>query len=241
MKRKIVKIIPAVCISAFLMFSCEKAKIETVETEESAVEAFKSVTTNSDNPVVIIEDQDSKPLLKMHFGPEVTYEEANAIWDAEIKAYMSRLSAEERAFSTEWFFKVWTKTGTQANNDTDGDVGTYVRFTTSVGAITSSFKWMDNFGDDREGGWDAYLFRQTYPNQAIQWVEVDHATLYLEGTDGWFVTDFVIQILNNIQSIPATGFSNCWSHPNVWLDNNCSNSCWDSYYTGNIGTGRVNF
>lgn len=237
-----IKVVTILFIGASILQSCQKSEVVTEEVEvttEIQEEGFKSVTNNQDQNLEVTSL--SEPLLKMHFDEKVSFEEANRQWDAAVSSYISERRKQNRDFSTEWIYRVWTFTGTQSNNDTDGDVGTYVRFTTSAGSMTSSFNWMDNFGDDREGGWDAYLFSSSFPGAAVEWVEVDYAHLYLEGTDGWFVKDFVIQIWREDQTVSATGFSNCWAQPNVWLDNNCSNTCWDSYYTGNIGSGRINF
>ena len=244
MKTKFSKLVMVAFMGAFVMVACKKENIkdqEKNEAEVSQVEGSRSETNNNDQALEIIESEYTQPLLTMHFDANVSDEEANKQWNTAVEEYLSRRTVEDRAFSTEWIFRVWTTTGTQSNNGTDGSVGTYVRFTTSAGARTSTFKWMNNPGNDREGGRDAYLFSESYPGQGVQWVEIDNATLYLEGTDGWFVTEFIIQMWNSDQTISATGFSNCWSYPNVWLDNNCTNSCWDSYYTGNIGSGRINF
>ncbi|MBQ0736220.1 hypothetical protein [Aquimarina celericrescens] len=239
------KTMASLIIGVFFIVSCEKSDVEIetnqiLETEKE--EGFKSKTGNDGEALNNTKEESVLPVMKMHFGKDVSKEEAMRKFDAAVKTYISKQPVQTKAFSTEWYYKVWTFTGTQSNNDTDGDVGTYVRFTTSAGAYTSNFNWMDEFWDDDfEGGWDAFLFKSSFPGRAVEWVEVDNATLYLEGTDGWFVTDFVIQMAPDYQTLPATGFSSFWAHPNVWLDNSCSNSCWDSYYTGNIGTGRLNF
>lgn len=176
----------------------------------------------------------------MHFDEGVSMKDATMQWNNAVQEYISKQPIHNKMVSTEWFYRVWTKTGTQSNNDTDGDVGTYARFNTSVGNFNPPFNWMDNFGDDREGGWDAYLFKTAFPDRAVAWVEIDGATLYLKGQDGWFVTDFVIQIWASDQTVPATGFSGFWARPNVWLDSP-TDASWDSFNSGNIGTGRINF
>ncbi len=219
--------------------SCEKAEINT-ETNQVVEEGFKSTTGRSGETISHTGSKTSLPVLHMHFDEGVSMEEATLKWDNAVREYISKQPIQNKMVSTEWFYRVWTKTGTQSNNDTDGDVGTYARFSTSVGNFNPPFNWMDNFGDDREGGWDAYLFKTAFPDRAVAWVEIDGATLYLKGQDGWFVTDFVIQIWASDQTVPATGFSGFWASPNVWLDSP-TDSSWDSFNSGNIGTGRVNF
>ena len=222
-----------------VLASCEKENIQQ-ETVQLSDEGFRSKTGNNDQELGNLEQESTKPLLHMHFDEGIDMKMANAQWDKAVKDFISKQPVQDKAFSTEWFYRVWTFTGKQSNNDTDGDVGTYVRFTTSAGNYNPPFNWMDNFGDDREGGWDAYLFKASFPGRAVEWVEVDGATLYLKGEDGWFVTDFVIQLWTSDQTLPATGFSGFWSEPNVWLDS-INGDTWDSFNSGNIGTGRINF
>lgn len=236
------KIKTSLLIGALFIISCEKSEttLETEQILDQQEEGFKSETGNTDKALKI-DAKAIQPILKMNFDATISKEEAILSFDKVVKEFVSKQPIQNKAFSTEWYYRVWTYTGNQSNNDTDGDAGTYVRFNTSAGGYTAPFNWMDNFGDDREGGWDAYLFKASFPGQAVQWVEIDYATLFLEGTDGWFVTDFVVQLWTSDQTLPATGSSSLWCTPNVWLDNSCSNSCWDSYFCDRNNTGRLNF
>lgn len=245
---KNLKIFTFLAIGAFCIVSCEKSELEIEENlvlEQEAdqvltTEGFKSTSGRSGETLENVESSKNRPLLHMHFDEDISMKDATLQWDKAVKEFISKQPKQQKGFSTEWFYRVWTKTGTQSNNDTDGDVGTYARFTTSVGRFNPPFNWMDNFGDDREGGWDAYLFKTSFPGRAVEWVEVDGATLYLKGQDGWFVTDFVIQLWAADQTVTATGFSGFWATPNVWLDNP-TDTGWDSFNSGNTGTGRINF
>ena len=248
---KNIKTISSLFIGALLVVSCENSDLETENNLDMAIdhgEGFKSETGNSDVDLDITSDATS-PIFTMHFDNDVSKEDAILEFDKAVESYLSgqqestsigAKSLGTEAFSTEWFVKVWTYTGTQTHNNTDGTVGTYLKYTTSAGNHYAPFAFLDNVGNDREGGWDAYLIRTFIPGVAIEWVEIDYGTIYLKGTDGWFITDFVAQLTTGNQSINATGFSQFWSEPNVWLDND-TDSGWDSYYTGNIGTGRLNF
>ncbi|GAA4271489.1 hypothetical protein U6A24_12960 [Aquimarina gracilis] len=236
------KTVAFLILGVLFIVSCEKSDVETetnqiLETEKS--EGFKSKTGN-DGEILNIKETVA-PVLKMHFDEGVPKNEAMLQFNAVVEEYISKQPKQaNKGFSTEWFYRVWVKTGTQTNNQTNGDVGTYVRFTTSVGGYTPAFNWMDDAGDSLDGGWDGYLFRAAFPGQAIEWVEVDYGHLYLKGTDGWFVKEYVCQLWDSDQTVAATGFSGFWSHPNVWLDNDTS-AGWDSYYSGNTGSGRINF
>ncbi len=235
------KTLAALIIGVLFIVSCEKSDVEETEIDQivDVEEGFKS-TTGSNDEVLDLKSKSNLPVLKMHFDKDVSKEEAMLKFNLAVDSYISKQPVQDKAFSTEWFYRVWTYTGHQSNNDTDGDVGAYIRFTTSKGGYTPPFNWMDNSGDDREGGWDAYLFKASFPGEAVEWVEVDYGRVYLKGTDGWFITQFVVQLWTSDQTLPAQGFSQFWSYPNVWLDND-SGSGWDNYYSGNIGTGRITF
>jgi len=171
-------------------------------------------------------------------------EEVDAQWEKMVTEYMSTVEKQElndRGVSTEWFYTIKTRTGTQTHNDTDGDVYAYVNFNTSRGGVTQG-GYLDNFwSNDREkGDWDAYLIRTYYPGQAVSWVQARWGQISLRGTDGWFPTDFDVHIYTSDQTVSATGYSRFYSAPNVWLDNSSSGG-WDSYYTGVIGYGTLNF
>ncbi|MBP2831898.1 hypothetical protein J8281_06825 [Aquimarina sp. U1-2] len=224
------------------MVSCEKSETENdivQVSEQTENESFKSQTGN-DGEILKVKET-LQPVLKIHFTKDVPHDVAVQEFNKAATAYIAKQPKQSnKGFSTEWFYRVWVRTGTQTHNETSGPVGTFVRFTTSVGTYTPAFNWMDDAGDSLDGGWDGYLFRATFPGQAIEWVEVDYGYLYLKGTDGWFVKDYVCQIWKEDQTVTATGSSGFWSNPNIWLDNDTSDG-WDNYYSGNTGTGRLNF
>lgn len=231
-----------------LLFITSCARDDNYEApDENEQEAFLSTTGNSDSPE--IEEVGSEgldgalmayPVMQMHFDAEMSHEEAKAIFDNQFKEFMKTYESEEKAFSTEWFFKVWTYTGTQTDNDTDGTVHASVNFFTDKGTKHTTYMNLDNFGNDREGGWEVYVLRTFIPGQAVSYVRANHAHIRLQGKDGWFLRDYYVYVTRFDQSLTATGGSFIVSHPNVWLDNN-SSSAWDYYYTGNIGYGTLNF
>lgn len=232
-----------ISLSIFLT-SCEKDTVETTKTEIE--EGYKSTTNNTE---VIIDDQPEivEPVLHMRFDGNLTRDEVKTKWETQVKGYMDKYKLEnpqlsERGVSTELFFSVYTKTGCQSYNDTDGSVYARINFRSNNGTRTTSWYNLNNAGDDREKcNWDLYLNKRDGLNgQVISWAQARWAQLALKGTDGWFPTDFDIHIHASSQTIPATGSSHIYSAPNVWLDNSSSNS-WDYYNTGNVGFGTLNF
>lgn len=233
------KVVTSLLVGALFIISCEKSEI-TTETEQivdQQEEGFKSETGNTDE-VLKIEDNATLPLLKMHFDATVSQKEAINSFNKATDEFISKQPKQNKAFSTEWYYKVWTYTGTQSYNTSNGAAGTYVTFNTSVGAYSTVFNRLNDHPDG--SGWSASLFRGSVPGLAIQWVEVDYARLYLQGTNGWFVTNFVIQILPGDQTLSSAGSSTLWCYPNVYLDNTTS-SAWDSYFCNPANTGRLNF
>ncbi len=242
----------ALLIGVFWIVSCEKSdlinetnqSLEIEEVQKSEIskknEGFKS-TTGHDGEILKNFKETVSPVLKVHFDDHVPLKEAMLKFDKEVKDYLRKQARPiNKDFSTEWYYRVWVKTGTQTYNETDGPVGAYIRFTTSAGGYTPAFNWMNDAGSSLDGGYDGYLFRGAIPGAAVEWVEVDYGHLYLKGMNGWFVKEFICQLWESDQTIPATGFSEFWSYPNVWLDNDNADT-WDYYYSGNIGTGRINF
>ncbi len=221
---------------AFMSFfvSCEKSEPVVVEEE-----GLKSPT--GDQQLTIEADPqaaETEVLFHKHYSSTLSAEEAETKWNNDVKEFDFPPSL--KGSSTEWFYNVSTRTGTQSNNGTDGRVECTIRYRTDIGYYTKSRANLNNAGDDREGGWDYYLVRSFISGKAIKWIELRNATIYLKGKDGWFVTNFKVCLRPNSQNIPATNFSHIHSEPNVWLDNS-SSSGWDSYYTGNIGYGRMTF
>lgn len=227
----------------FMITSCEKETIVTNEPTQNIEEGFKSQTGNNDTVLDIENESESKPALHMSYSSDLTQEESKAKFDLEVKKFISnRKKLKGRGVSTEWFYKVYTYTGTQTHNNTDAAVRSKITFKTNKGSVIHTYTLDQPLLNDREkGSHDWYLMiRSYYPGQAVDWVEVTKGQLQLNGTDGWFVKRFHIYIYTQDQSVPATGFSRLYSYPDVWLDNN-SNSGWDTYDTGSIGSGRVTF
>lgn len=223
---------------ALFIGSCEKSELNVETPVLQQEEGFKSLTGNSDSKLQNLSDE--KPIFYMKYKGNLTEEEANARFAIDEQAFMKEYKKNNKGVSTEWFYRIVTHTGTQTNNDTDANVWGRVQFKTNKGNRNAGWKELDNFGDDREkGDWDYYVFRTSYPGQAVSWVEVDRACLALQGKDGWFVTHFYAQVYPSIQSISSTGYSRIISTPNVWLDNSTS-SGWDYYCNGN-DVGRLNF
>ncbi len=233
-----------IAVGMMCITSCEKPE-ENQIISKTQEEGFMSTTGNSET-ILMNNDPSTKmiestQLLHMHFDKELSKEEATAKFNKKVTEFMKTYqSANEKGVSTEWFYRVDTYTGYQNANGTDGTVRVLTWFYTDRGYVGTSYEYLDNSGDDREGGWDFYLLSAEYPGKAVSWVEAYEARLELQGTDGWFVKQFDIEMWYHLQNVPATGYTTIQSDPNVWLDNSTS-SGWDHYNTGAIGTGRVSF
>lgn len=236
----------AIISISFFLTSCEKT--DDIVKEDSIVkEEGNMSTTNNDTKIFIDENEEVlEPVMHMRFSDNLTKKEANAKWDIEVDKYITKYKLEnpqlaERGVSTELFFRVRTKTGSQTDNDTDATVRSRLNFASNIGNLTTGWIGLDNFGDDREkGDLDYYLFKVKINNSSISWARARYAQLALQGTDGWFPKWFDILIYDHDQSVPASGDSYIISNPNVWLDNSKS-SDWDYYYTGIIGYGTTYF
>lgn len=229
-------------VLAIFIASCEKADLEentTTVSLQQQEEGFKSTTGNSDSE---LENMSSdKPILHLKYRGHLSEGEANAKFEKDSKLFIEEYKKKNRGVSTEWFYRVATNTGTQSNNGTDGDVWATVTFKTNKGNKSTGYKELDNFGDDREeGDWDYYVFKTSFPGQAVSWVEAKSSCLALKGKDGWFIKRFYVQVYTSIQSIASSGYTSIISQPDVWLDSN-SSSKFDYYCPGSIGTGRLNF
>jgi len=233
-----------------LMTSCEQAEIiqnsDVIETAND-LEGFKSTTDNADNPQPLTDVEMTVPVLHHRFNGDMSREEVEAQWTKMVADYISTLEdrqLDDRGVSTEWFYSIYTHTGTQSNNGTDDDVYAYVNFRTDKGYRTQG-AYLDNFGDDREeGDWDMYLIKTHMPGQAVNWVEARWGQLSLKGTDGWFVKRFNVYVFGSYQTVSSNGYSHINSYPDVWLDN-ASSSGWNSYVTHSdtktVRGGRLNF
>lgn len=236
-------LVTVLTLSAVLTSCEQEAIIPDTDIEiTNDTEQFKSTTGNADGTQPSNLDM-TTPVLHHRFKGDMSREEVEAQWEVMVADYVNNLETseiEDRGVSTEWFYSLYTRTGTQTHNGTDGDVYSYVTFNTDRGTRQQG-AWLDNFGDDREeGDWDVYLIRTYMPGLAVSWVEARSGQLVLKGTDGWFVTDFDVHVFSHRQSVSATGYTRFYTAPNVWLDN-ASSSGWDYYLTGNVGYGRLNF
>jgi len=249
LKVKFISLLAILAVAIF-MTSCEQeAIISTTDTlDVNSEENFKSTTGNANDTTPLLPDgvEAEKPLLHVRFSADMSEDEVEEQWGKMVDEYVSSLNTtaeelESRGVSTEWFSSVRTRTGTQTHNDTDATVYARLNFRSDRGIKTHSWYHLNNSGDDREkGDWDVYLFRSELPGQAVSWIEVRWAQLALRGTDGWFVTDFDIYVHPYYQSTGSSGSSYIFASPGLWMDN-ASSSAWDYYYTGVIGSGRLNF
>lgn len=236
----------ALVVISILITSCEQEAIISPTDSETIndMEGFKSTTGNTDAPLIINEDEVLEPIFRMSFSSDLTKEEAEAEWSQAVENYMRSINnteLEDRGFSTEWFFRVATITGSQTYNGTDGRVYSRATFNTSKGYYRTPYYRMDTPDDNfEEEKWDFFLFRTYIPYEAVEWVEAKHADLALNGTDGWFIKFYGVYVGRDSQSIPASGSTYIYSQPNVWLDSPSSNN-YDFYNTGWIGTGRLEF
>lgn len=234
MKKNIRNIVVALC-AIFAFYSCQK--IDQVNKAEGLKSSTGDQVLLLDNEI----DEDSftsEIIFHRHYDANLTEQESEALWEEDLNGL--EIEKSLKAYSTEWFHRVATRTGTQTDNGTDDEVKCLIRYRTDIGSYTKSWTILDNSGDDREGGWDYYLVRSTISDRAIQWIELIYAQISLKGTDGWFVTNFNVYDSPSFQNIPATGTTSIYSQPNRWLDNETSSGV-DIYSTGSIGTGRLTF
>ncbi len=228
-----------VALFVFCIASCEQPDGETdfINTNERA--GFLSTTGNSDE---IIEDKSEPeiPLLHKRLNGDLSEEEANSKFSEAVAEYMAKSNVSNKAVSTEWYYRIATYTGTQTDNGTDGNVKAGVYFKTDKGVYNLQNIVLNNPGDDHEPGkWDYYLFKASIPGQAVSWVRIISSKIQLQGTDGWFVKQFHTYMVVSDQTVPASGATNSYTFPNVWLDNHCAN-CWDSYVRRG-GYGKLEF
>jgi len=223
------------------LFSCEKSEIETSESSLEE-EGFKSTTGNSDTESLQFEtlegeiQMEAKPLIIKYYPESFTEEEATAQFEKDSKHLMEEY--RKKGVSTEWFYRVNIRTGTQSNNTTNGRVSSYVRFRTDKGYVSQRYT-LPNAG--RNPGWVYYVADTYYPGKAVSWVEIHCTQLALRGTDAWFPTNYNVGAGSWFQNVPATGNTRINASPNVWLDSNCS-TCWDTYWTCNSSLRqRLNF
>lgn len=233
-------VLGVVCM--LVIFSCEKEEVLAPESS-SELEGFMSKTGKNDTK---IDENVNEAILVLHkqYSDGISEEEASVDFEKLVAEYVRQNPVDvnqQKGVSTEWFYRIKTKTGSQGDNETDGDVKARVKFRTSKGVTYHSISNLDKSGNDRERGQtDYYLYKTRYSGQAVSWVEIQSATISLKGTDGWFITVFDVYTYPLYQNAPVTGGTAVRSTPNVWLDNNYFWG-WDTYSTGERGTGRLNF
>lgn len=122
-------------------------------------------------------------------------------------------------------FRIYTITSSDTNSGTNGVVKIDIVFKTDKGKMTKR-----NFvllGDREQGSIDIYDLELTLPNPiGLEWMEIESATIKLQGTNGWRFKYLSISGYNtdsNMSLYSKAGFLE-------WLDGSC-NSCWDSYTT----------
>lgn len=222
----------------FFSISCEKLETEAdLPTEEVEVEGFKSETGNYDSAIESTSEV-LLPLLHLRYDASLSQEEASALFNTAVSKYMKE-SGQANKTASYFYFEVWTRTSNYAHSQTDGSVWARFYFMTDKGSKNLPWARLNNEGDDRQNGaWDFYYFG-THAS-SISWLEAQSTQVALKGTDGWHVKYFDIRVWAYKQSADATGNTRVLSNPELWLDNTTS-SGWDYYYTGNVGTGRMNF
>lgn len=223
-------------LCCLLVISCNKD--EELKLEPNLEEGLKSAT--GDKAIACESNTEpikSEVVFRKSYSKDLSVEETDALWNQEMSNL--QLPSLKMARATEWFQTVRVCTGTQKFSDTDGDVYYSINYRTDVGNYSTSV--LDDSGENKgKGEWDYFLVRSYIPGKSVSWIELTGAWLCLKGTNGWYVTRYIVSLTGRSQIIPASGGSYINSYPNVWLDNT-STFCWDCYYTGNIGYGRLSF
>lgn len=217
-------------VVSFLFVSCEKG--DNAITEEIAV--------GESIPVL-----EAETIFSKSYNKNLSKEAAEELWRKDVNVINQTNTL--KAYSTEWYFDVATKTGPQKYNDTDDYVYCQVNILTDIGYLAlSKFRLNNPENDFEKGDWNFFRIRSSSYNRAVQWIKIENATLSLVGNDGWFVTNFNVT-LEPTQTIPSTGRSYLYTTPNIWLDNDnssASNSFWslsDDDENQGKGSGRLTF
>ena len=204
------KTIGSLLMGALLVVACENSDSE-IENDLD----IENIDPADQGEVL---ELDSTVVFSMHLGAEVTEEDAKIEFDKAVDSYLSSLpESKSEAFSTEWFTNIYLYTGTQTDNDTNGKVRSAITYETSKGRHYASSVVLGSGNIDRKGGWDFYLIRDSFPGEAVEWVELVRGSICLQGNDDWFVTIFGAGIVEGDQSILATGRSYFFDYPNEWL------------------------
>ncbi|WP_299432779.1 hypothetical protein [uncultured Aquimarina sp.] len=224
-----------ITLCSMFIASCENSEINSEISNISEKEGFISTTGQSDSVLEENISEAKKPVLHMHYDDDLTEEEVHAKFDVAIAAYKRENINQNEKSTNVWMYRIATYTGTGTNNQTDGGVRADVYFGSDKlnGGLTKESVKLDNPGDDREGGWDIYLFEASTAGRPIKWVQIMASTLKLKGTDGWFVKQFNVFVSPWDQVISGTtGQAKSITQPNIWLDNETSDG-WDVYHSNN--------
>ncbi|WP_024768576.1 hypothetical protein [Aquimarina macrocephali] len=217
-----------VTIGVLVITSCEKTESDTEILNIKEQEGFMSTTGNSD--VTVADDQSGviKPIFHMSFSAETSKAEALAKFEKNLTGHKQKTGFSFFSGSiTKIPFRITTMTGTNTHEGTNGVVKIDIVFKTDKGIMTKR-----NFvlqGGREQGSIDTYELELTLPKPIdIEWMEIESATIKLQGTDGWRFRYISIYGYNEatetgMQFNSKTGF-------NKWLDSTC-NTCWDSYTT----------
>ncbi len=242
MKNSILKTSILIMILGVVFVACEKSEdVIPEEAIEFNNEGAQSEVDNHDH-LVSTKDAQVGSVLHMSFDKNLSDDEAERAWDSAVKNYLIKNPNQNKGVSTEAYYQVVTKTGSQATNGTDALVQASADFNHSGGSFHTDYITLNNPGDDREEGQkDFYLIRIYFPNITISWIEVEHAHIRLQGTDGWVVNSFKTKILPEHQTVPATGVSKVVTYPEIWLTGDNATD-WDYYTTPVVlSPGRLNF
>lgn len=239
--KSIVKILTCGLVSVTLVLvSCQKEETENdLRIEKSQEEGFFSKTGNNDSEL----DTSSEiliPLLHKQYDASLSREDVEASFEADVSKFMKEESKANRPRSYV-YIQVATRTGTYSHSESDANIWARVNFLTDKGShLPPWFKLDDPIRNDFENGaWDFFYFGVHI--SSINWVEVENATLALQGTDGWYVQWFDVHLKNDSRyEGAASGRSDIYSNPQSWMDNSTS-SGWDFHSTGNVGRGRLTF
>ncbi|WP_299432782.1 hypothetical protein [uncultured Aquimarina sp.] len=221
--------------------SCENSEVNSEISNISEKEDFMSTTGKSETFLDLSAVETNKPVLHGHYDGDLSEAEAKIKFEEAVVGYKQKNIAQNKSFAKQWFYRIATKTRAAGENDgTDGKVIAAVVFDTKSSGEVVSINVLDNPGNDREGGWDYYLFIvNSSSNYGEEWVSLDRAAIGLQGRDGWNIQEFNVYV-SPYDNSNASGVTSIISTPNRWLDNDASNG-WDFYNTNSIGTGRVNF
>lgn len=224
---------------ALTVISCDKQETETNFPKEAVLEeGFMSTTENFDSEIEVSSQEPLSPLLHIRYDAALSQEEVEAKFQTEVSKLEKEVGPTNKT-SSYFNFTIITRTGTGTHNETDGNVKASVVFKTDKGLQHRNEIVLNNVGDDRErGSWDIYYFGTHMPR--VSWIEALIASIAIQGTDGWYLSRFIVQAYPYNQYVASSESTYINSHPYTWLDNTTS-SGYDYYNTGAIGQGRLTF